>query len=126
LRNFGRQRARTATTEVALFTGVFAVGLILVLGQGLKAQYSRPSNAIDASVGVVQLTQAPAVADRLRHTAGVTRVEQYSDTGCQFTAVNGATLESQDPFANRGKVEGYDLANGQVPAAPDITLSSGR
>jgi predicted lysophospholipase L1 biosynthesis ABC-type transport system permease subunit len=126
LRNFGRQRARTATTEVALFTGVFAVGLILVLGQGLKAQYGQPSNAIDASVGVVQLAQAPAVANWLRHTAGVTRVEQFSDTGCQFTALNGATLQSADPFGDRGKVEGYDLAGGQVPAPPDITLDSGR
>jgi predicted lysophospholipase L1 biosynthesis ABC-type transport system permease subunit len=126
LRNFGRQRARTATTEVALFTGVFAVGLILVLGQGLRAQYSQPSNAIDASVGVVQLAQAPTVANRLRHTAGVTRVEQFSDTGVQFTALNGAALQSASPFANKGKVEGYDLANGQVPTPPDITLDSGR
>jgi putative ABC transport system permease protein len=126
LRNLGRQRARTATTEVALFTGVFAVGLILVLGQGLRAQYSQPSSAIDASVGVVQLAQAPAVANQLRHTAGVTRVEQFSDTGCQFTALNGATLQSSDPSANRGKVEGYDLAAGQVPTPPAITLDSGR
>ncbi len=76
LRNFGRQRGRTVTTEVALFAGIFAVGLILVLGQGLKAQFSQPSNAIDASVGVVNLSQAPTVENRLRHTPGVTRVER--------------------------------------------------
>jgi putative ABC transport system permease protein len=126
LRNFGRQRTRTATTQVALFTGVFAVGLILVLGQGLKAQYSQPSNAIDASVGVVNLAEAPTVANRLRQTAGVTRVEQYSGTGCQILTINGTTPQTQDPFGNRGKVEGYDLASGQVPAPPDITLDSGR
>lgn len=33
LRNVGRQRARTTTTLLALFIGVFALGLILVLGQ---------------------------------------------------------------------------------------------
>jgi putative ABC transport system permease protein len=35
-RNVGRQRLRTTTTLTALFVGVFAIGLILVLGQGIK------------------------------------------------------------------------------------------
>ncbi|GAC1656694.1 MAG: hypothetical protein NVS4B7_00920 [Ktedonobacteraceae bacterium] len=35
-RNLGRQRLRTTTTLTALFVGVFAIGLILVLGQGIK------------------------------------------------------------------------------------------
>src|SRR5712692_5620523 len=35
-RNMGRQRIRTTTTLTALFVGVFAIGLILVLGQGIK------------------------------------------------------------------------------------------
>jgi putative ABC transport system permease protein len=126
LRNFGRQRGRTVTTEVALFAGIFAIGLILVLGQGLKAQFSQPSNAIDASVGVVGLAHAPAVENRLRHTSGVTRVERYATTLCQITAINGAAVQSQSPFGNMGKVEGYDLAGGQVPTSPDITLDSGR
>ena len=38
LRNIGRQKARTVTTLVALFIGVFAIGLILVLGQNIKDQ----------------------------------------------------------------------------------------
>ena len=36
LRNLGRQRARTVTTMVALFIGVFAIGLMLVLGQNIR------------------------------------------------------------------------------------------
>ncbi|GAC1397967.1 MAG: hypothetical protein NVSMB49_04740 [Ktedonobacteraceae bacterium] len=35
-RNMGRQRLRTTTTLTALFVGVFAIGLVLVLGQGIK------------------------------------------------------------------------------------------
>src|SRR5205085_355288 len=35
-RNLGRQRLRTTTTLTALFVGVFAIGLILILGQGIK------------------------------------------------------------------------------------------
>jgi predicted lysophospholipase L1 biosynthesis ABC-type transport system permease subunit len=126
LRNFGRQRGRTVTTEVALFAGIFAVGLILVLGQGLKAQFSQASNAIDASVGVVHLAQAPAVEHRLQQTPGVMRVELYPNTGCQILTVNGVAPQTQSPFGNTGKVEGYDLASGQVPTPPDITLDSGR
>ena len=114
------------TTEISLFVGIFAVSFILLLGQGLKTQYSQPSNAIDASVGVVHLAQAPAVENQLRHTAGVTRVEMYPNTGVQITAINEVPFTSQRPFGGGGKVEGYDLANGQTPAAPDITLESGR
>jgi predicted lysophospholipase L1 biosynthesis ABC-type transport system permease subunit len=126
LRNFGRQRGRTVTTEVALFSGIFGIGLILVLGQGLMAQFSQPSNAIDAFVGVVHLSQSPAVVNRLRHTPGVTRVEVYSNTGSQIVAVNGVAPQSQGPFGILGAFEGYDLAGGQVPSPPDITLDSGR
>ena len=36
LRNIGRQRTRTVTTLVALFIGVFAIGLILALGIGIR------------------------------------------------------------------------------------------
>ncbi len=37
-RNMGRQKARTVTTMLALFVGVFAVGLILSLGQDISAK----------------------------------------------------------------------------------------
>lgn len=36
-RNLGRARGRSTTTLLALFIGVFAVGLVLVLGQGVRA-----------------------------------------------------------------------------------------
>ncbi len=38
LRNVGRQRGRTVTTMVALFVGVFTIGLILVLSQNIQAE----------------------------------------------------------------------------------------
>ena len=41
LRNIGRQRARTTTTVLALFIGVFTIGLVLTLGQDLQSQISR-------------------------------------------------------------------------------------
>ncbi len=40
LRNIGRQRTRTTTTMLALFIGVFTIGMVLALGQDLQAQIS--------------------------------------------------------------------------------------
>jgi predicted lysophospholipase L1 biosynthesis ABC-type transport system permease subunit len=127
LRNLDRQRTRTATTQASLFAGIFATGLILLLGQGLQAHYSQPSQAINASVGVVALSQAGAVESRLRQMHGVTHVERYATAGLVVTAINGAPVAaSANPFAGHGKIEGYDLAGGQAPSAPDISVSSGR
>src|SRR5262249_57214545 len=47
LRNLGRGQWRTVTTQSALFVGVFAIGLILVLGQGLQTQYAQGGNGVD-------------------------------------------------------------------------------
>src|SRR5436853_572039 len=41
LRNLNRQRARTTTTLLALFVGIFTIGLILILGQNLHDQVNR-------------------------------------------------------------------------------------
>ena len=40
LRNIGRQRTRTTTTMLALFIGVFTIGLVLALGQDLQVELS--------------------------------------------------------------------------------------
>ena len=45
-RNIGRQRIRTTTTLTALFVGVFAIGLILVLGQGIKDTINNTLNTL--------------------------------------------------------------------------------
>src|SRR5205085_3886558 len=45
-RNMGRQRLRTTTTLTALFVGVFAIGLILVLGQGIKDTINSTLNTL--------------------------------------------------------------------------------
>jgi predicted lysophospholipase L1 biosynthesis ABC-type transport system permease subunit len=126
LRNLGRQRGRVVTTQIASFTGVFAIGVILVLGQGLHAQYSQPSNAIDAFVGVTTTAFAPTVEAQLHQSAGVTRIESYPTAGVQIIAHNGAPLQNSGSGSGLGKIEGYNLAHGQVPTPPDITLESGR
>lgn len=76
-RNMGRQKTRTVTTLLALFVGVFAVGLILVLGQDISAKLQNgiatqlPYNVI---VGLpatnrqeidTQLSKLPGLQNRL-------------------------------------------------------------
>src|SRR5258708_12753750 len=51
LRNIGRQRARTTTTMLALFVGVFAIGLILPLGQDVRATVNNPAASEPSSHG---------------------------------------------------------------------------
>ncbi len=123
LRNIGRQKARTVTTQVALCIGVFGVGLILIVGQGLKAQYNLAGNAINATVGAFPADEA-AVQQQLQRTQGVTRQERYISTGYLIVKVNGQAPQVPEQFGNG--VLGYDLASGQVPAAPDIALDQGR
>lgn len=123
LRNIGRQKARTATTQVALCIGVFGVGLILIVGQGLKAQYNLVGNAINATVGALPADEA-AVQQQLQRTPGISRQERYISTGYVVVQVNGQAPAIPQQFGSG--VMGYDLASGQVPAAPDIALEQGR
>src|SRR2546421_8878311 len=55
LRNIGRQRTRTTTTMLALFIGVFTIGLVLALGQDLQAQI-RNAFAQNLTYNVVTMT----------------------------------------------------------------------
>jgi ABC-type antimicrobial peptide transport system permease subunit len=134
LRNLGRQRARTATTQVALFLGVFGVGAILLIGQGLQAQYTLAGNTINATLGVQPAAYA-TVARRIQQTAAITRHETYAQAGYQLVAINGATASNigisgsggpggSAPFGSA--MVGFDLAGGQLPVGPDITLDAGR
>jgi putative ABC transport system permease protein len=121
LRNFGRQRARGVTTLVGLFVGVFAVGLILVVGQGVEAQYMRAGNTINATLGV-QPSAYQAVERQVEQTPQITRHETYLQAGYLLTAVNDAPPSGR---AFQSAMLGLDLANGQTPSS-DITLDGGR
>ncbi|HEX8729812.1 MAG TPA: FtsX-like permease family protein, partial [Ktedonobacterales bacterium] len=67
LRNLGRQKARTVTTLLALYVGVFAIALTLVLGQNISAainSYLLSGNAMNAEIIASSADQA-AVARQL-------------------------------------------------------------
>jgi predicted lysophospholipase L1 biosynthesis ABC-type transport system permease subunit len=136
LRNLGRQKARTVTTMVALYIGVFAIGLILVLGQNIKDQINSfltsqqsynsfivsptaQKSAVDSAlsqgpfVGVPKtsnpITQDVPVAVNWRPIGDI-----LNSVGQSGTSTNRTRNEAL--FLLSG-MQGYDLAAGQVPNA---------
>lgn len=140
LRNLDRQRARTVTTMLALFIGVFSIGLVLVLGQNLRDQvnaFTASQNGVN-SVIIASAADKAAVDAQLSQTSGVANEAVYPVAGVQPVAINGqpivqfvraatasGTYTVQDVLRNISGVQGYDLAAGQVPDPSTVTLVRG-
>jgi putative ABC transport system permease protein len=132
LRNIGRQRARTTTTMLALFIGVFAVGLILSLGIGLESQISGaftknlPYNIIVTTSG----TETTAIKRQLHTLPGLTAWREDTFEQVVPVAINGLPVQQQLPNDSdrqtaldlMGSIEGYNLSQ-KMPA---LTISAGR
>ncbi len=133
LRNLERQRARTATTAVALFVGVFAVGLILILGTDIRADLNAFLTR-DASDNVFAVAPAAHSAGLLR-AASRYRVPQQTTTAVQalVTQVDGRPIASvlapiqgtakKGVLAQLGGIDGFALTPGQLPK---VTITTGR
>ena len=132
LRNIGRQRTRTTTTMLALFIGVFTVGLVLALGVGLQAQIS-DSFAQNLSYNVVAMTSGTdttTLQSQLGSIPGLSKTR--TDTLTQITPVdiNGQPLlqalpaghSRQEVLGFLNTMEGYDLAQ----TSPSSTIVHGR
>src|SRR5258708_15402017 len=142
LRNIGRQRARTTTTMLALFVGVFAIGLILALGQDVR---DTVNNALARSlnynvIAVATNNDANALQSQLATIPGITKQKQTLIAATIPVAIDGRPL--QDLLKNTGSgssglgrndvlgllngVEGYDVAHNQVPDTNNMTITDGR
>jgi putative ABC transport system permease protein len=142
LRNLGRRRARTTTTLLALFVGVFTIGLILVLGQDLRdninAALARNLNfnlvtiarGNDATKLQANLGTIPGLSTD--HTAGRTYAADVpvAIDGVPFTSL--LTKNGQAGASNLGKdgtlfylggLEGYDVAHNQLPDTQNVTFT---
>jgi predicted lysophospholipase L1 biosynthesis ABC-type transport system permease subunit len=131
LRNIGRARIRSATTLVALFSGVFAVGLGMSLGQGLKDSLTQQADvhARDNAYVLASSQDAPGVAQQLARAPGLTHEQVTLAAPAQIVAVNGVPLSrilaTATPSGSAGSVgaigtsvsgvEGFDLAAGDLP-----------
>lgn len=141
-RNLGRQRVRTATTLVALFVGVFAIGLILILGQGIKDTInSTLSTLFTHNVFIITSPrQANTINRQLANTAGidmdkteinavVSRLYPILVAGQDINSIlrnltPQTKLSRGTILSNLDSIEGFELtAQGNQP---DITITRGR
>ncbi len=138
-RNIGRQRVRTTTTLTALFVGIFAIGLVLVLGQGIK-------DTINSTLAGL-FTRNVFIAASPKQNATITvQIAQQRGVDSSKTVVNSVVrqvyplfIQGQDlntvlkrvgPKARNvvgrlSNIEGYVLKDGGNNI-PVVTLQSGR
>jgi ABC-type antimicrobial peptide transport system permease subunit len=144
LRNIGRQRARTTTTLLALFVGIFAVGLILLLGLNVR-------DTIDKSVSSNQVYNVGAIASKKEIDAlqagrstipGLSKSMQNTIATTVPVSINSRTIADilkgvtsnsasnnpgrQDVLSELGGVQGFDVANSQFPELTNVQITGGR
>jgi predicted lysophospholipase L1 biosynthesis ABC-type transport system permease subunit len=142
-RNLGRQRLRTTTTLTALFVGVFAIGLILLLGQGIKdAVNSELSTLFTHNLFVVvSPAQRQAISKELAHSQAIDASKTLENpvvpqlypilvNGRDINAVlrsvtSKSKLDRQDIVGDLTSLQGFDLAGGRQNV-PAITMKTGR
>ena len=144
LRNIGRQRARTTTTLLALFVGIFTIGLILVLGQNLRdtinnalannLSYNVVTIASSSDVGALQAGQStiPGLSKSSQNTIATTvpvsinnqpiaDVLKSVPSGFSFS-----NLGRQGVLGELGGVQGFNVASNQFPDTSNLTITEGR
>ncbi len=123
LRNIGRARARSATTLLALFIGVFAVGLGLGAGQVLRTFITQRSATVnqDNAYVIAAGADVAAASQQIALLPDVTHEQVTLATPDHIVAVNGTPVA---PMNSNGKgdlaisgLDGFDLAGGQLPPA---------
>jgi putative ABC transport system permease protein len=144
LRNVGRHRARTTTTLLALFVGIFTIGLILVLGQDLRDKINN-SLATRLTYNVIAIAgtkDANALQSQSGTIPGLTKHTQNVIASTSPEAINGQPIAdvlknapSGVSFTSLGRqgvveslsgVEGYDVASGHIPDTNNLNITDGR
>jgi putative ABC transport system permease protein len=145
-RNIGRQRGRTTITLLALYVGVFTIGLLLVLGQNLRDQLdSAIANTLTFNVTVVTGPSDTAKLNaKLSTIPGLTpaHTQERTQTAVVPESVDGTPLLNLLPkgnappsFSSLGRditvlylssLNGYDLAHNQVPDTKTLSITDGR
>lgn len=135
LRNIGRHKARSAATMLALSIGVFAIGLGLVLGQGVKGRLAHLADTHLHYNTYVLARQADKsrVDSALAGVLGVSQRQVSVAATASIASVNDVPLaqilppsasQVADSRTSPGVValQGFDLGAGSLP---DVTLSRG-
>jgi len=142
-RNLGRQRLRTTTTLTALFVGVFAIGMILILGQGIKDTVNNTLSTLFTHnvFVVVPPNQKQKVQNQLANLKGidsgktqvnavVPQVYPILVAGRDINAILRSVhktdkIDKEDILGNLTDIQGFDLSEGKNNL-PAIALKTGR
>ncbi|GCE11555.1 ABC transporter permease [Tengunoibacter tsumagoiensis] len=144
-RNLGRQRARTTTTMLALFVGIFTIGLILVLGQNLRDQVNKLlTNSLNYNVfAITSNADTTKLQNKLPGLPGLSTYQQHSLVSSSPISVNGRPIKDVLPKKTGGDnssssvqrmaalyflsgIEGYDVGNNQIPNKSTVKIVQGR
>src|SRR6266700_2741728 len=142
-RNLGRQRLRTTSTLTALFVGVFAIGLILIMGQGIKDTINTTLSTLFTHnvFVVVPPNQKQAVQNQLTLSKGidsgktlvnivVPQVYPILVSGRDINTILRSVrktdkIDARDIVGDLTDLQGFDL-NGGKNNLPTIILKTGR
>src|SRR2546421_3066276 len=142
-RNLGRQRLRTTTTLTALFVGVFAIGLILIMGQGIKDTINTSLSTLFTHnvFIVVPPNQKQAVEQQLQSLQGIQSSKTLGNTVVAQVypiTVKGRDINTilrsvrktdkinvRDIVGDLTDLQGFDLSGG-MNNLPTIILKTGR
>ena len=138
LRNLGRQKVRTVTTLVALFIGVFTIGLVLALGQNITDKINQAiasqikfnsfiiagvenKSAVDAELKTLNLCDSCVIVNTVARGTPIavdgTPVAEILGSGPQASGMD--SLGRQEALSYLSGVEGFDL---QAKSIPDVTI----
>ncbi len=130
LRNLGRRRARVVTTMLALFIGIYGIGLIIGTGQDVLAGTSSVVNQ-NAAYNLVATTtgqESSALRTHLADMPGLTSHREDPFVVAQPRSIDGRSIQQvlgnsvQSEIGYLGGLEGYDLTQ----HVPSITIEEGR
>jgi putative ABC transport system permease protein len=132
LRNLGRRRVRTMATMLALFIGVYGIGIDIGMGQDLGAQITSalnqnsPYNIVATTVGNdsntlrTHLNSIPGVTASREDPFVTTLPVAINDRPAQQSMPGGANRQQALSLVNG--IEGYDLAH----TLPAQKITAGR
>ncbi len=132
-RNVGRTPGRTTATMTALFVGIFGIGMVVVMGQGIKdtitttlASLTQYNVFVIVAPNLAASTQSaisdnPALSPKTMIQATVGSVIPSVVGPLQGPALL-AQLRQSDDLSSLTSIEGFDLSAG----APVVQLQSGR
>ncbi len=130
LRNLGRQRTRTMATMMALFIGVYGIGLVIGMSHVMQTQITNilkqnnPYNIVATTSG----KESSTLQANLSTIPGLSGSREDPFVASLPQAINGQPIQQvlggglQQNIGVLGGIEGYNLAQN----VPSLTIEQGR